>query len=191
MQTVVITGAAGVIGSAFVGHYLLSGDRVLAIDRKKHGEFETHSNLRWVHENIVDVDIQKTAFIDVLVNCIGEVNEDFSLAANLHYPVFLCEQAIKASSHTIINVASRAGLEPGKVNVRPMYSASKAGLIMYTRCMAIAHPKIKWCVVCPGPIKGSTMIDTSGYHELALTTPEQVVKAAMTGLAAGKVVVEP
>ena len=59
----------------------------------------------------------------------------------------------------IVNVASNAGLVARADE--PAYSTSKAGLLMLTRCLALAHAedRIRVNAVCPGPVGDTGIMD--------------------------------
>jgi NAD(P)-dependent dehydrogenase (short-subunit alcohol dehydrogenase family) len=103
------------------------------------------------------------------INMVGRVEElaeqdwDACLDTNLKGPFLVAQQAIPrlraAGGGAIVNVASNAGLvaRPDE----PAYSASKAGLIMLTRSMALAHAadRIRVNAVCPGPVGDTGIMD--------------------------------
>ena len=186
MKTVVITGAAGCLGSAFARHFVAAGDQVMAIDRRS-PKAHFGADVWWNQDIRNSGEISHLFRGDMLINCAGVVDGDGIIDINLAAPINLCGLAISRGYSTIINIASKAGLDV--TPHRPVYAASKAGLIQYTLCMAKACPQIKWCVVCPGPIKGSTLIDTTGYNQNLMVTPEEVVAATLRGLEHGTVLV--
>jgi len=59
----------------------------------------------------------------------------------------------------IVNISSNAGLVARPQD--PAYSASKAGLVMLTRSMALAHAaeRIRVNAVCPGPVSRTTIFE--------------------------------
>ena len=106
--------------------------------------------------------------VDILVNNAGVVSEhevatmptqewDRIMAVNLRAP-FLCTRAvlpgmIRQGSGRIINVASQLGQIGGETMAH--YSASKAGLIGFTKALAreVSHRNILVNAIAPGPIQ--------------------------------------
>ena len=86
------------------------------------------------------------------------------MAVNLDGPFHVCRAALphlrRAGGGSIVNLASAAGLVP-----RPNYSAygaSKGGLLMLTRCLALdlAPENIRVNAVCPGAIRTPMVEET-------------------------------
>ena len=79
------------------------------------------------------------------------------MAVNLTGPMKVCRAAApflkQAGGGTIVNVSSGAGLQPLKF--RSAYSASKAGLQMFSKALAmeLAEAGIRVNVVCPGAVE--------------------------------------
>jgi len=104
--------------------------------------------------------------LDCLVNAAGVLirrdaeatsDDDWrdTLAINLDVPFFLSRAAIphlKMAAGSIINISSVWGLEAGDRAVA--YCASKGGLILLTRAMALDHAKdgVRINAVCPGGV---------------------------------------
>jgi len=112
---------------------------------------------------------EATGRLDILVNnagvdAVGRVedlsDEDWerSIGTNLTGPFLVAREAIPRMRRTgggmIVNVASNAGLVARAEE--PAYSAAKAGLLMLTRSLALAHAadRIRVNAVCPGPVQG-------------------------------------
>jgi len=76
------------------------------------------------------------------------------LAVNLNGPFHVCRAAApflrEAPEATIVNVASGAGLVPLKH--RTAYCASKAGLVMFTKSLAMELAPVRVNAFCPGII---------------------------------------
>lgn len=78
------------------------------------------------------------------------------LAVNLTGPMNVCRAAVPAlqaaGGGTIVNIASGAGLRP--LADRTAYCASKAGLVMFSKALAIdlAGDNIRVNAICPGAI---------------------------------------
>ena len=105
--------------------------------------------------------------LDIVVNnagvdAVGRVEDlsesdwDAGLDTNLKGPFLVARQAVprlrSAGGGVIVNVASNAGLVARADE--PAYSTSKAGLLMLTRSLALAHAedRIRVNAVCPGPV---------------------------------------
>ncbi len=108
--------------------------------------------------------------LDILVNSIGGVEKfgtiadlkdsDWENAWKLNFlsAEYFCEEAIpllkKSSVGKIVNIASMAGLQPGRFN--PHYSAAKAALLNYTKHLAneLAPYNILANSICPNSMSG-------------------------------------
>jgi NAD(P)-dependent dehydrogenase (short-subunit alcohol dehydrogenase family) len=79
----------------------------------------------------------------------------------------------------IVNVASNAGLVARADE--PAYSTSKAGLLMLTRALALAHAgdRIRVNAVCPGPVRDTGIMD----RNLARATDPAAALASYLGKA--------
>ncbi|MBN2370567.1 MAG: SDR family oxidoreductase [Vicinamibacteria bacterium] len=133
--------------------------------------------------------------LDILVNNIGVFREasieelteealDEAFDVNVKAAVMASRAAVvhmlERAGGSIVNIASLGGLRPWK-NYLP-YCASKAALIMATRCLALAlAPRIRVNAIAPG------ILDLPGAEEdLARRTPlrrfgthAEIVKAAL------------
>ena len=76
----------------------------------------------------------------------------------------------------IVNIASLGGLYPASSSIA--YSASKAGLIHLTRCLAVAlAPDVTVNCIAPGLVEGTRM---------AQRIPEEVVEMARSQVVLGR-----
>ncbi len=76
----------------------------------------------------------------------------------------------------IVNIASLGGLYPGSSSIA--YSASKAGLIHLTRCLAVAlAPEVTVNCIAPGLVEGT---------RLAKRVPEEIVQMARSQVVLGR-----
>jgi 3-oxoacyl-[acyl-carrier protein] reductase len=76
-----------------------------------------------------------------------------------------------------VNIASLGGLYPGSSSIA--YSASKAGLIHLTRCLAVAlAPDVTVNCIAPGLVEGTRM---------AQRLPEEIVQLARSQVVLGRV----
>ena len=109
--------------------------------------------------------VVNNAGIDVIgrVEDLSEGDWDTGLDTNLKGPFLVARQAIprlrSAGGGVIVNVASNAGLVARADE--PAYSTSKAGLLMLTRSLALAHAedRIRVNSVCPGPVGDTGIMD--------------------------------
>ena len=77
----------------------------------------------------------------------------------------------------IVNIASLGGLYPASSSIA--YSASKAGLIHLTRCLAVAlAPDVTVNCIAPGLVEGTRM---------AQRLPEEIVQLARSQVVLGRV----
>jgi NAD(P)-dependent dehydrogenase (short-subunit alcohol dehydrogenase family) len=119
-------------------------------------------------------EIDAAGRLDIVVNNAGidtvgrvedlsEADWDTCLDTNLKGPFLVARKAIprlrSAGGGVIVNVASNAGLVARADE--PAYSTSKAGLLMLTRSLALAHAgdRIRVNAVCPGPVGDTTIMD--------------------------------
>ena len=105
---------------------------------------------------------------------------DRILETNLRGPYLLAKAfAPHLRAHgagRIVNIASVGGLYPGSSSIA--YSASKAGLIHLTRCLAVAlAPDVAVNCVAPGLVEGTRM---------AQRLPEQIVQWARSQVVLGR-----
>src|SRR5204863_4786218 len=89
---------------------------------------------------------------------------------------------IAAGSGCIINIASVAGLRGG--HRRAVYNASKAAVVLFTRCLALDHgPQgVRVNCICPGLID-TPMADWITSRPQALEAWEQTIPAQRIGTA--------
>ena len=120
-------------------------------------------------KNVVEKTIEKFGKLDILVNNAGvfpkikqlhEISElewndvlDVNLNGQFRFTKFAIPYLQKTSG-TIINVSSDAGLKAYEGFNADAYSASKAALIVLTKCWALeyAKDKIRVNCVCPGVV---------------------------------------
>jgi 3-oxoacyl-[acyl-carrier protein] reductase len=105
---------------------------------------------------------------------------DRVLETNLRGPYLLaraCARHLRAhGAGRIVNIASVGGLYPGSSSIA--YSASKAGLLHLTRCLAVAlAPEVTVNCIAPGLVEGTRM---------AQRLPEEVVEWARRQVVLGR-----
>ena len=174
-----MTGAAGGIGAATARRLTLDGYRVACVDvsaavEEIAGELTTGGAFRCDVSRSSDVErlaAEIAAWADepvgLLVNAAGvffrhrltelsDADWDRIIGVNLTGPFHTCRvflpSMIAAGTGGIVNVASTAGLRGGRD--RAAYSASKGGLVLLTRSLALDHGKdgIRVNCLCPGLI---------------------------------------
>lgn len=177
-RTILITGAASGMGRAIARRFASEGARLALLDRNGDGAAAVAEELGAkafacdVSDRAQVADVVARAAgalggLDGLVNAAGILDitpfadlkpESFDrmVAVNLTGPYNIIHAALpwlqKADRATIVNIASVSGLMP--MDGTSGYSASKAGLIMLTRCLGMdLGPKIRTNAICPGVIK--------------------------------------
>jgi NAD(P)-dependent dehydrogenase (short-subunit alcohol dehydrogenase family) len=177
-----ITGGASGIGRAVAERFAREGARVLVADYAKTGAetaraieasggkagfFQADVSDSVQIKRMVDAALQFCGHIDILCNAAGilhygtilETTEETwvrVMSINLT-GTFLCCRAvvphmIKRGSGSIINLASTTGAHDACAHAAA-YVASKGGVMLLTRAMAIDHAKdgIRVNALCPGP----------------------------------------
>jgi NAD(P)-dependent dehydrogenase (short-subunit alcohol dehydrogenase family) len=175
-KVVLVTGAAGGIGQGLCEAFLGWGATVLAFDRDAAALERMDSRLHKATPDLTDLAAVKAAVeavtattgpVDILVNNAGAAAatalsnlkpEDWAhdLAINLS-AAYHCVEATKAAmfvrgAGVIINIGTvNAMLAIG----HPAYSAAKAGLVSYTKALAVEYgPRgIRANLVAPGTVK--------------------------------------
>lgn len=178
-KTVIVTGAAGGIGSAIAARFAFEGARVVITDVNADGAqaasaaipgsraFASDIGTAEGCRAIIDTVMAVEGRIDVLCNNAG-INrrgnllsltpEDWrlSFAVNVDAMFHLCQAAlphmIAAGGGAIVNTASQWGLYPAPDHIA--YNVTKAAVASFTRNLArdYAPQKIRVNAVCPGEI---------------------------------------
>ena len=202
-----VTGAAGGIGNAIVARLSADGFSVAAVDSQPEGEAQRSSGaaeVSWFPCDVSSADevAQLRAAVNaqmgpptLVVNAAGvffthrvpdltEADWDRTIDVNLKGPFLICRaflpDMVALGSGNIVNIASTAGLRGGRE--RAAYCASKAGLVMFTRSLALDHGRdgIRVNCVCPGLIETS-MADWITSRPDALEAWRQQVPAGRIG----------
>jgi meso-butanediol dehydrogenase/(S,S)-butanediol dehydrogenase/diacetyl reductase len=184
-----VTGASSGIGAAISRRLAKQGFQVMAAGRDpartRALAGESASIRAWLGALATSADCDRlvadcvAAFgaLDLLVNNAGiyvvanaeqTTDEDWqeTLTINLTVPFLLCRAALpelRKSRGSIVNIASDWGLKGGANAVA--YCASKGGLVLMTRALAIDHAAegIRVNAVCPGDVE-TPMLYRSGAN---------------------------
>ena len=174
-RTAVVTGAAGGIGQAICRRLAADGFAVAGLDLRE-PDLSELPGARAYSVDIRDADSVRQAADRIrtdlgapwlLVNAAGvfsiqyvtdlrEEEWDRILDTNLKGPFLTCREflpaMIEARDGCIVNIASTAGVRGGRK--RAAYCASKGGLVLLTRSLAVDHGRdgIRVNCVCPGLI---------------------------------------
>lgn len=177
-KVVVITGASSGIGSATVLKFHQQGFNVVLAGRNEdrlNAVANTLTNaIIWAGdltkstacEELINFTIASFGRLDILINCAGIIHRSTAIdttdtqwletiAVNLNAPFYLSRAAIPhmtKNGGTILNIASDWGLQGGALAAA--YCASKGGLVLLTKAMAIDHAKdkIRINAICPGDV---------------------------------------
>ena len=191
-KNVLITGSAGGIGEGLVSAFAAWGATVMAVDYDQAGLDRLagdNPGIMTAQADLTDLASTQAAFtklaeqagpVDVLINNVGAAAAtalanltpegwEHDLAINLS-SAYHCVEAVKQSmfdreSGVILNIGSvNALLALG----HPAYSAAKAGLISYTRSLALEYgPKgIRVNLIAPGTVR------TQAWEARAARKPE-------------------
>lgn len=130
---VVITGASQGIGLATAVLFLSKGHQVIGLDVKK--SIIDHPNYR---HQITDVSMRQTlpgiAHVDILVNNAGVQDENLNMQVNLMGTINCTEAyGIQPDIKAILNVTSVSAHNGAEF---PLYTASKGGVLAYTKWLA-------------------------------------------------------
>jgi 3-oxoacyl-[acyl-carrier protein] reductase len=209
-KCVVITGGSRGIGEAIAESFVHTGAKVHTLSRSESsrsanlqdkageagGSYSWHAadiTNRSALEGVIDSILTREGEIDVLVNNAGITrdgllmrmkNEDWDavLQTNLSSVYTTCKKIVrpmlKARKGTIINISSVVGImgNAGQTN----YSASKAGLIGFTKSLAreVASRGVRVNAVAPGYIETAM---TENLNEAARTALTQQIPLGRTG----------
>jgi NAD(P)-dependent dehydrogenase (short-subunit alcohol dehydrogenase family) len=188
---VIVTGAAGGIGTAIVDRFLDEGAQVLGIDFDERHLVNLVGERRGAQLDTLALDLRDPAAIaacmrwaatlfddriDVLVNCAGIAQAvpilditleqwDDTLDTNLRGAFLMSQEAarrmVKTGGGSIVNICSVDAF----IAESPFadYNASKAGLVQLTKCMAfeLAHLGIRCNAIAPG-FTMTPMMDYAG-----------------------------
>ncbi len=201
-KKVIITGATGGIGNSLAKRFVEEGAKVLATGTKEEKLKELKNELSDIEiekfnladhskiEAFMDTAVQKIDGLDILVNNAGinldsltirlsEENWKKVLDINLTSTFLMCKSAIKKmiknKSGKIINITSIVGHTGnfGQTN----YSASKAGIVAFSKSLALEYAKKNININCVSP----------GFIKTEMTDkiPEEYKKMLINKIPAG------
>ncbi len=177
-RRILVTGAASGMGRGIAEMFAAQGASLALVDRNEAGVAETAGRLGAASyrcdvsipaevEQTVASAVEGLGGLDGIVNAAGllvqKMFEDLTaaefatmIAVNLQGPFNLIKAALPAlraaPRATIVNVASVSGYVP--MDGTSGYSATKGGLIMLTKCLALElAPTIRANAICPGTIR--------------------------------------
>jgi len=177
-KCVVITGASSGIGQSLVKKYTENDYSIIAVGRDPVRTRNSIVGLAnadvWIGDitsskncdEIVDFALKQFGRVDTLINNAGIIFRadaqntsdqqwDDTIATNLSAPFYLSRavlpELIKVKG-SIINIASDWGLQGGQDALA--YCASKGGLVLMTKAMALDHAKdgVRVNAICPGDV---------------------------------------
>ena len=175
-KKILITGATGGIGYSLVDKFTSLGGSILATgtnDEKLNDLKNKYTNIKTIKfdiskhdeiEQLIDSASSELEGLDILINNAGITIDNLSLRMkkdewekviniNLNSTFYLCKFAIKKMLKNkygkIINITSIVG-HTGNLG-QSNYSASKAGIIGMSKCLAIEYAKKNITVNCVSP----------------------------------------
>ena len=131
---VLVTGSSGGIGKAVCQLFLDNGHEVFGLDIRK-SSIE-HPAYTHVVADISDgLALPVIENVQILINCAGVQNSDDDIDVNLKGTINVTEKyAFQKAIKSVLNIASASAHTGAEF---PAYSASKGGLLAYTRNVAI------------------------------------------------------
>jgi NAD(P)-dependent dehydrogenase (short-subunit alcohol dehydrogenase family) len=225
-RVAIVTGATGGFGTAIARLFAQAGAKLALAARREDRLRQLAESLATsapdplpVRADVsVEADVirlvararERFGRIDVLVNSAGIIARtpvagieradwDHMIAVNLTGPFLCCKHAlpqmVAQRDGRIVNVASYLGLFAGAGST-PAYSASKGGVVMLTRSIAVKHGPdgVRANAICPGFVKtelNRALIDdapdpvakereiAAAYPLRRLGTPDDVAYAAL------------
>ena len=166
-KMIIVTGSSGDIGKVIYEALKNYGAKVYGISKRESVTTDFVSDIRDISK--LKVAIRQFNKIDGLINCTGITGEDWdtTLDINLNAMFKLMNEVLavmkKNKRGSIINVTSINSMVAFPSN--PQYVASKGGLKMLTKALALDYGKysIRLNNLCPGYIK--TKMTSGSYSD--------------------------
>lgn len=165
-KTALITGGSRGIGKAIAQRFIKEGAEVIIFGIEKPEYKCEFYNVDVSNEKQIKEAANKLKKVDVLINNAGiyflasvedtkEEDLDRIIDVNLKGTYLMCKHILpllRKSKGNIINISSSIGVVPEPES--PAYCATKAAIIMLTKCMAQQYAKegIRVNSILPGPI---------------------------------------
>ncbi|MDO8556334.1 MAG: SDR family NAD(P)-dependent oxidoreductase [Nanoarchaeota archaeon] len=165
-KTVLVTGGSKGIGKAIAQRFIKEGAKVIVFDLEKPDYKVDCFQVDISKEEQIAKAFHQIKQLDILVNNAGvyfqslvekTTKEQLDKVTDVNFKgtYLMCRSAIpliKKSKGNIINISSGLGIVPEPAS--PAYCATKAAIIMLTKCMAQEYAKegIRVNVILPGPI---------------------------------------
>ena len=209
-KVALVTGASSGIGRAIVLHLVADGFHVMATGRnRKRTELlldQGNSVRTWVGDlaspgacaDLMKRCVEAFGRLDLLVNNAGiyeaadaehtsDANWSQTIAINLSAPFYLSREAmphLRKTRGVILNVASDWGINGGRKAVA--YCASKGGLVLMTKAMALDHAAdgVRVNAICPGDVETPMLYSEGAARGLG---PDDAVEEANRASPTGRV----
>ena len=139
---VVVTGASGGIGTAVAKLFVEKGHQVIGLDLVK-SSFAADNYRHYICDVAKAQSLPNLENVEVLINCAGSQNTDQKglddIDVNLKGTINVTEKyAFQSAIKSVLTIASASAHTGAEF---PLYSASKGGLLAYTRNAAIRLAK--------------------------------------------------
>lgn len=165
-KTAIVTGGSSGIGLAISKKLKLAGINVIVFDVQSPPDDFTFFHVDIRNDEQIKAALSKIDNVDILVNNAGvyfekyledTTNDDIDRMVDINIKgTYLMTRnvfpKIKAAKGSVVIIASCLGLVPELTS--PLYCTTKAGLIMFTKCLAqqYADCSVRVNCVLPGPI---------------------------------------